>query len=381
MPFNGSGTFNLVYDWPNDAANGIKILAQRMQDQEQDMATNGFGNCITRDGQGVPTADISWGTHKITNLANGSATTDAAAYGQITSSLGSLQGFIGGLQLSAAGGSGIVGIAAGTASDSTSAALLTLASAFTKTTASWVAGTGNGGLDTGSLAANTVYYFYVIGVVGTPGDIVFSTSNSSPALPIGYTLFRNIGFALTDGSSYWVAMTVFQTTQNGIMVAETASNTAALVFSVNGGFSEYDFIMGNLIPVTGNAHLIMQFSEDGGATWKATNYSWGISGINAATAGAYLNANVSDTSARLAQGVSTSANRGVCGTATIINPGLGGIETNYVSNVSYTDNATANPVAASGGGFYYNDTNAITAIKFFYSSGNIASGQINMYAR
>ncbi len=56
MGWNGTGTFNLTYTWPNDAANGIPITDTRMQTQEQDMAGNGFGNCITRDGQGKASA-------------------------------------------------------------------------------------------------------------------------------------------------------------------------------------------------------------------------------------------------------------------------------------------------------------------------------------
>ena len=97
MGWNGTGTFNLAYSWPNDAANGIAITDTRMQTQEQDMAGNGFGNCITRDGQGkasanqLPDTDNSytfgsgsfrWSTGYFVSL-KGTTTNDDAASGMI----------------------------------------------------------------------------------------------------------------------------------------------------------------------------------------------------------------------------------------------------------------------------------------------------------
>lgn len=87
MPFS-DGVFTLIYSWPNDAANGVDINADRMQAQEQDMAGNGLSICILRDGTGVPTADIPWGGFKITNLANGTDPTDNVAFGQVSPATG-----------------------------------------------------------------------------------------------------------------------------------------------------------------------------------------------------------------------------------------------------------------------------------------------------
>lgn len=117
-------------------------------------------------------------------------------------------GFIGGLTLSAAGGTGTFGIAAGAANDVSNGGIMALSSAYTKTTASWAVGSGNGGLDTGSIAANTWYHHYLIkrtdtGVV----DPIFSLSASSPTMPSGYTLKRWLGALKTDGSSQWIAFT------------------------------------------------------------------------------------------------------------------------------------------------------------------------------
>lgn len=115
-----------------------------------------------------------------------------------------LPGYLFGLTLSTAGSSTTFGIAAGTATDKTATDFMSLASAYTKTTSAWAVGTGNGALDTGSIAASTWYHAHLIkrpdtGVV----DVLVSLSATAPTLPTNYTLFRRIGSMKTNGSSQW----------------------------------------------------------------------------------------------------------------------------------------------------------------------------------
>jgi hypothetical protein len=97
-------------------------------------------------------------------------------------------------------------IAAGMATDSTNAVVMTLGSSISKTTSAWAVGTAAGGLDTGAIANTTWYHFYEItrpdtGVV----DVLFSLSASAPTMPANYTLKRRIGAGLTNGSAQWVS--------------------------------------------------------------------------------------------------------------------------------------------------------------------------------
>jgi len=77
MPWNGSGTFNRKHNWTQEAATGIPILPTNMDDDTSDITSAGLGNCITRDGQGTPTANISWNNFKLTSLANPTLPQDA----------------------------------------------------------------------------------------------------------------------------------------------------------------------------------------------------------------------------------------------------------------------------------------------------------------
>ena len=88
-----------------------------------------------------------------------------------------------------------IDIAAGEAgSEDSTSTLMTLGSALTKRLdAAWAVGSGNGGLDTGSIA-NTTYHVWLIrrpdtGVV----DALFSASATAPTMPANYTQKRRIG--------------------------------------------------------------------------------------------------------------------------------------------------------------------------------------------
>lgn len=78
MPWNGSGVFTRIRNWVNEAAVGTPILPAEFDEQEQDFVVAGFGNCITRDGQGGPTADIPWNNFGITGMRAPALGTDAS---------------------------------------------------------------------------------------------------------------------------------------------------------------------------------------------------------------------------------------------------------------------------------------------------------------
>lgn len=98
-------------------------------------------------------------------------------------------------------------ISVGVARDDGNAAFMELSSILVKKiSAAWAVGTNQGGLDTGTVAANTWYHVWQIkrsdtGVV----DALFSLSATSPTMPTNYDLKRRIGAVLTDGSSNIIA--------------------------------------------------------------------------------------------------------------------------------------------------------------------------------
>jgi len=127
----------------------------------------------------------------------------------ITSSVGN---YIYGLELSnnSTDSDHDIDISAGQALDSTNSDVIILG-AFTKQLdGGWTQGTNQGGLDTGSIAADTWYHMYAIAKPDGLADAIFSTNATTPSLPAGYTLFRRIGSVLTDSSA-----NIVQFFQNG----------------------------------------------------------------------------------------------------------------------------------------------------------------------
>ena len=88
MAWNGSGTFNRnngthtgTNVWQQDRDAGANILASRMDTHDQDIA-DGLENCVTRDGQNSPSADLPMNSQKHTGVANGDARDTYQAVGQ-----------------------------------------------------------------------------------------------------------------------------------------------------------------------------------------------------------------------------------------------------------------------------------------------------------
>lgn len=82
MPFDSNGVFTRVMNWTSDQQNGIAIECGR-HDQEDNNFAEGFNDTFCRDGRAAATGDFDLGQHKIKNLANGTAATDAVNKGQL----------------------------------------------------------------------------------------------------------------------------------------------------------------------------------------------------------------------------------------------------------------------------------------------------------
>ena len=81
MPFNGSGTYTLPAG--NPVTTGTTISSTTTNNTNSDIAT-ALTNCITRDGQSTPSADLPMNSHKLTGLAAGTTAGDSVRYEQLT---------------------------------------------------------------------------------------------------------------------------------------------------------------------------------------------------------------------------------------------------------------------------------------------------------
>jgi hypothetical protein len=80
--WNGSGTWARAYDWTTERDAGYNIDATKF-DAENDAISDGINNCLTKDGQNAPTANLPMGGYKHTGVADGTAANHYATLGQI----------------------------------------------------------------------------------------------------------------------------------------------------------------------------------------------------------------------------------------------------------------------------------------------------------
>jgi len=111
--------------------------------------------------------------------------------------------FVRGCNITPAGGITTMAIGGGQVVDSTQAKMFVI-NPLGKTTSAWAVGDNQGGLDTGTIAADTTYHIFAI-IRNDTGvtDYLFSLSATAPSLPTDYDLFKRIGSWRTDASSDW----------------------------------------------------------------------------------------------------------------------------------------------------------------------------------
>lgn len=75
--FDGNGNWISDFSAISDRDNNIKILASRFDEIFIADLKESFENCLTKDGQTIPTGNFNMGSQKITNLNKGTSSADA----------------------------------------------------------------------------------------------------------------------------------------------------------------------------------------------------------------------------------------------------------------------------------------------------------------
>jgi hypothetical protein len=81
LPYNGSGVFTLVSG--NPVVTGTVISSTVQNNTMADIVNNGLTNCLTKDGQQTPTANIPLGGFRLTGVGNAVNAQDAVTAAQL----------------------------------------------------------------------------------------------------------------------------------------------------------------------------------------------------------------------------------------------------------------------------------------------------------
>lgn len=438
--WNGSGTFTKTHTWVNDAANNIKIRADRHDQNDTDFQS-GINNCLTKDGQNSPSANLPMNGKKHTNVANAAASNEYLAAGQYQDG----------------------GIVYGTTTGSANAYVLTLGVSITSYTAGLTlrfkanfANTGAATLDVDGLGAVTIKKDTSVDLVAndiivdqivqvtydgtnfqvdifsveldtTPGleynsgklrvkageGIALDASgtnvdlDTTPGLEFNASKLRvKAGTGITldasgtnvdvgtganqivqlDGSAQLPALDGTNLTNLpelwSLIETQTASASSTIDFttSINSTYYMYKIIITDVVPGTDAVNFYFRTSTDGGTSYDAGASDYAYTGLRS------LSTTSSITSTGVAQiplvdttagyGAGTGTGETINMEVTLYNPS----STAYTYmrwDASYRNSSAT--IGFSGGAGVRLSAADVDAFRFLMSSGTIASGTFKLY--
>jgi len=232
----------------------------------------------------------------------------------------------------------------------TSLSGITVGTATSATTATNLAGGSNGTIPYQSAAGTTQML-----AVGTAGQVLQTNGAGAPSW-------------ITPSAG---AMTLISTT--------VASSSATVDFTgLTSAYKNYVVIVTNAVPATNNAALVFRTSTNNGSSYDsgANNYysshtNFGDTTWNYGQTSDdrfYINFYGQD---------NTASYGGQSFTMTIANPSASNRTQWYL--IGFENGYSASQGAFVGGGYRVATTGAVNAIRFFFGSGNIASGTFKLY--
>lgn len=157
----------------------------------------------------------------------------------------------------------------------------------------------------------------------------------------------------------------------------TASASAQLDFAISSTYDTYVFELVNINAATSAASLLLRVGTGAGPTYDTgSNYNWASAISNSVPASAVAGS-ASTTSIELALSMNNGATTSLVGTVKLYDPANTTFHKRFTTQIVYV-NSSSQLTQRIGGGSYATTT-AVTAVRFFMSSGNIAAGTIRMY--
>jgi hypothetical protein len=217
--------------------------------------------------------------------------------------------YLEGFAVSATSGSTSFTIAPGECMDSTNAAVIDRIASGTKTTAAFAEGSGNGGLDIGSMAANTYYYPFALRRPDTGvTDVCFSLSATAPTLSApaiaAFTQYRRIPGLLYTGATASQLINAINLSNSSVALSaavNTTSGTAIDIVAIPTDKQRFTLYF-NDVSTNSAANWLVQLGDSGGIeTTTYTSISQTLDGVTSP------NAQVASTSGMII-GSGTAAN-------------------------------------------------------------------------
>jgi hypothetical protein len=161
---------------------------------------------------------------------------------------------------------------------------------------------------------------------------------------------------------------------DGFIVRKTASASGSLEFTEFdiGKYDYYEFVLSDVRPVTSGASLFLRESTNGGSSFRSGGSDYSLYRKSTTWTGTPTNVESGGVGSEIPLSVSGVTSTGVFGKVTL------DIRTNsaYDFDGHFLGSSFRTTYKSQGIG-----TTLVNAVRFFFSTGNIASGTITMYGR
>jgi hypothetical protein len=164
-----------------------------------------------------------------------------------------------------------------------------------------------------------------------------------------------------------------------LLEQHTAAASAQLDFTtaISATYDEYLIELVGVLPVTSGANLLCRVSTNGGSSYDSSaNYYSALFIFSNTAAGGTVQQNAATSIQVFAAVENTVLPGGVHGSIRMFNPGSTVIRTQFMLALCASRTADA---AFGSGMALWNLATAVNALRFFFSTGNIASGTIRIY--
>ncbi len=169
-----------------------------------------------------------------------------------------------------------------------------------------------------------------------------------------------------------------------LLEQHTASSSATLDFTtfISSTYDDYLIELVNVIPANNNINFVIRVGTGGGPTYDSgANYGWFERSMRVGGGDVSSGAVSGATSMQIAGvsvGVSNNTLWGVSGNVHLTSPQSTSLNKTFYGQTRWFYDAGADPVMSTCHGTYISTT-ALTALRFLFGTGNIASGTIRIY--
>lgn len=174
-------------------------------------------------------------------------------------------------------------------------------------------------------------------------------------------------------------MSLVQPPKDGYLI-KSGSVSNASVMDVTGiaNFRHYMLVLDSVLPVTDGDGLLMRTSADGGSTFAsaASSYLWAKNNVTTAPANTPTGS-TGDTEIKLTGAVDNALSNGVSGSIFFYNPASSGLRAPISWQLSCHDAAAV--WQSIRGDAERAAAGIVNAVRFLFSTGNIASGNYALY--